>query len=154
MKTAIDKNQELFNALMQATLPVITTKTGKFSLGIVNSRQNGKRFTVSKALAEALELSDTISVMPSAGTHQLVIGKTLSFPNALKFNIRGEGKKTCYAAQFVELMTAMFSLDFGAHVSLTFYDIALDMLDGTPVALVNFPAKPVNQQAVPARETD
>ena len=134
-------NQALYDALMNAQLPQIkTTVGGKFSFGVVNSRQNGKRVSFSQELVKKLDLIDIVYAMPSVESRQLVIGKVLPFPSAALLELKGEGKKIAYAAHFVEMVTEIFSLDFSKHVSQTFYNIDFNVIDGTPVAIINFPA--------------
>ena len=131
-------NQSLFEALMEEFVPQITTAGGKYSVSIVNN-VNGKRVTLSKALAEHLELSDSVSVMPSAKSHKLVLGKALPFPGASKVNLSGTSKKIAYNADLVQIITKAYNLDFTSCTSRSFSDITFDVLEGVPIAFVNFP---------------
>ena len=135
-KKSIDS---LFEALMNAQLPTIKTSVGKDTFGVVNSAQNGKRLSISKALAQHLGVDTFVYAMPSAEERKLVLGKELPFTNAVELKLSGEGKKLCYNAHIVELLTDMFSLDFSTHVSMTVSNIVLDVKNGVPVAVVNFP---------------
>lgn len=131
-------NQSLFEALMVEVLPRIALSGGKYSVGIVNN-SNGKRMTVSKALAERLELSDFVYAMPSAEKGLLVLGKALPFPSAYKVSLNGTGKKIAYNTELVQVLSQAFKLDFSKCTSRTFNDISFDELEGTEVAIVNFP---------------
>ena len=131
-------NEELFNSLMAEVLPEIKQSTGTFSFGLVNSTQNGKRFSISKALAEQLQLTDSVYVMPSAATREVVIGKTLPFPSSKNCKLKGDGKKLCYSASVVELLTKVLNLDFSLHVSITAKQINLCEIEGMPVAVAKF----------------
>lgn len=131
-------NQSLFEALMEEFVPQITTAGGKYSVSIVNN-VNGKRVTLSKALAEHLELSDSVSVMPSAKSRKLVLGKALPFPGASKVNLSGTGKKIAYNADLVQIITKAYNLDFTSCTSRSFSDITFDVHEGVPIAFVNFP---------------
>ena len=131
-------NQSLFESLMQAQLPTIKTTSSKSSISIVNN-VNGKRLTISKALAEDLGVDDVAYAMPSAADRKLVLGKTLPFPSAVKLPLHGEGKKTAYVANLVEVLVKMYNLDYTDCTSQSFDSIEFDELEGVPVAIVNFP---------------
>ena len=132
-------NAILFQNMMQMTLPKIATTNGKYTFGIVNSQNNGKRVTISKALAQVLGLDNTAMFMPSKADRKLVVGRTLPFPSAIKGNLSGTDKKTCYLTALVTLLTQIYELDFSKHVSRTFGDIEIDEVDGMTVAIISFP---------------
>ena len=132
-------NLSMFQALMSATIPTIAKSGGKFSLGLVNSKNSGKRLTISKAIADKLELIDKVYAMPAEDDRKLVLSKTKVFPHSVELKITDEGKRTSYCAPFVELLTDRFALDFSKHVSRTFYDVDFDTYENTPVAVVSFP---------------
>lgn len=138
MTTQNNLSQSLYEALMVEMLPKLAISGGKHSISIVNNI-NGKRVTFSKALAERLELSDNVSVMPSTNTRKIVLGKTLPFPNALNVNLSDKGKKIAYNAQLVEVLTKVLELDFSNCTSRSFGDIIFDELEGVPIAIVNVP---------------
>lgn len=116
------------------------SSNGKLSMGIVNSQDNGKRVTFSKALADALALEDKVEValVPSKGC--VLVSKKLASSKAIKgkLSARNEKRKICYNAGMVEGITKAFGLNFDEHVSVSYDDITLGNLDdGTPVAIVN-----------------
>lgn len=131
-------NEDLFNSLMAEVLPEIKHSTGTFSFGVVNSAQNGKRFSISKSLAEQLQLTDSVYVIPSAATREVVIGKTLPFPSSAVCDLKGSGKKICYSASVVELLTKVLKLDFSEHVSITSKQVNICEIEGMPVAVAKF----------------
>ena len=137
----VTTNADMFQNMMHMTLPTIKAGNGKYSFGIVNSKNNGKRVTISKELAKALDLKDIAMFMPSGLDRKLVIGRTLPFPHAITGKLSGEDKKTCYLTSLVALLTEMYELDFSKHVSCTFGDITFDTINGVTVAIVNFPAQ-------------
>ena len=139
MTDANNSNLSLFQALMNATVPAIAKSGSKYSLGIVNSRNNGKRLTISKSIADNLELTDKVYAMPAVDDRKLVLSRTQVFPNSVELTLSGEGKKISYSARFVLLLTDMFGLDFSEHVSRTFTDITFDEYEGVPVAVISFP---------------
>lgn len=137
----VTKNATLFQNMMHMNLPTIAKGSAKYSFGIVNSKNNGKRVTISKALAQTLGLEDSAMFMPSDTDRKLVVGKTLPFPHAITGKLSGADKKTCYLTSLVALLTEMFGLDFSKHVSQTFVTIDIDNINGVPVAIVSFPAQ-------------
>lgn len=137
----VTKNATLFQNMMHMNLPAIAKGNAKYSFGIVNSKNNGKRVTISKALAQTLDLEDNAMFMPSGSDRKLVIGRTLPFPHAITGKLSGADKKTCYLTPLVALLTEMYELDFSKHVSQTFTTIDIDNINGVPVAIVSFPAQ-------------
>ena len=138
MKFNFDK---ICAAAEQQQLPINTNvaSRGKLSVGIVNSQNNGKRLTFSKALAEALDLKDEVVILPVLTEGVMLISKTLRFNDKIVCKLNGDGKKVAYAAGLVQQLTECFGLDFSEHVSCTFTDIMIEDLDGVPVAVVAMP---------------
>ena len=129
----------IFESLMTAEAPKMSKSGGKYSLGIVNSKSNGKRLTLSKSIAENLKIETELYAMPAEDDRKLVLSKTKVFPHSVELKITDEGKRTSYCAPFVELLTDRFALDFSKHVSRTFYDVDFDTYENTLVAIVSFP---------------
>ena len=138
MKFNFDK---ICAAAEQQQLPMNTNvvSRGKLSVGIVNSQNNGKRLSISKALAEALDLKDEIAILPVPTEGVVLMSKVLPFPGTTVCKLRGDGKKVAYGAGLVRQLTECFGLDFSERVSCTFADIAINDLDGVPVAVVAMP---------------
>ena len=111
----------------QTTLKApVTTGSGAYSVGIVNSRNNGKRVSLSKALCEKLGLTEKAAFMPIADEKVLLIGKTLSFCTPLVGKLSGEGKKLCYNSGIVASLTAEFGLDFSSCTSMSFSKVEFE----------------------------
>ena len=131
-------DQSLYKALMVEILPQLTISGGKHSVSIVNN-VNGKRITISKSIADHLELSDFVMVKPSVEKRKLVLGRALPFPGSSKVNLSGSGKKIAYNSELVQVLTKAFDLDFTKCTSRSFSDVTFDVLEGVPVAIVDFP---------------
>ena len=131
-------DQSLYQALMVEILPQLTISSGKHSISIVNN-VNGKRVTISKSVADHLELSDFVIAKLSVEKRKLVLGRVLPFPGASKVNLSGSGKKIAYNSEFVQVLTKAFDLDFTKCTSRSFSDITFEMLNDVPVAIVSFP---------------
>ena len=131
-------DQSLYEALMGEILPQISNTGGKYTVSIVNN-VNGKRFTISKSIADHLELSDFVIAKPTVEKRKLVLGRALPFPGSSKVNLSGSGKKIGYNSEFVQMLTKVFNLDFTKRTSRSFSDITFEMLDDVPVAIVSFP---------------
>lgn len=115
-----------------------TTASGSFSFGIVNNI-NGKRLTLSKALAVALGLEDAVEILPYHDENFLFVGKKLPAAKVFQGKLRGADKKICYSAELVERVTTAFNLDFNGKTSMSFNSVELTEIEGTPVAVVHFP---------------
>ena len=124
-------------------IPVVNTSAGgssRFSMGIVNSKNNGKRLTFSKALSSKLGLAETVQMLPIMDEGVLLVAKDLPVSSASSGSLRGDEKKICYAASLVELLTSVFRLDFSEHVSRSFNDIQFEEHDGVTVAIIKMSA--------------
>ena len=109
---------------------------GGFSVGIVNSNQNGRRISLSKALCAKLQITDTAVFMPLPQEGVLLVANELPMSNAVKGNLKGEGKKLCYSAELVLALSKLFNLDFSTRTSMSFSDVEIDVKDDIPVAIV------------------
>ena len=133
---------ELLNAANNVKLPssaLTASSKGIMSFGIVNSEGNGKRFTMTKSLVNAIGVDKNVELFPIPNEGVLFVAKELPFDNAInkKLKDKGEGR-LAYAAPIVNLLIKSFDLDFGKHVSMSFQDIKIDKLpDGSPVAIIN-----------------
>lgn len=128
----------IFEALMTAEAPDMPAPVGKYSMGIVNSKSNGRRITLSKSIADKLQIENELFAMPAEGENKLVITKAKVFPNSVKLNASGEGKKTIYCGPLVELLTKMFALDFSKNVCKTYSNVSFEEFKGEQVAVISF----------------
>ncbi len=117
---------------------VSTTASGPISFGVVNN-VNGKRLTLSKALAAALGLEDAMEILPHHDENFLFVGKKLPVDKAFRGKLSGADKKICYSAELVERVTTAFNLDFSGKTSMSVSTIEFTEIEGTPVAVVHFP---------------
>lgn len=74
-------NQKMFERMMTLNVPKTASNTGKYSFGIVNSKNNGKRVTFNKALSHALGLTDKVTVMPDVEEGKVALCR-LGFPRS------------------------------------------------------------------------
>ena len=134
------KNNKL-NIIKKAqavSLPSINTTSrgnGKYSFGIVNSKNNGKRLSFSKALVAKLELTDKTYITPVKEDGVIILAGTRLF-DCYSCDLRGDGKKISYCTGVVETLTEIFNLDFSQHVSKSFTKIYFDEHEGVPVAII------------------
>lgn len=132
-------NQQMFQKMMTLNVPKTVNNAGKYSFGIVNSKNNGKRITFNKALSHALGLTDKVTVMPDVEEGKVALCRSLVFPHATEGNLRGDESKICYNTAIVKMLSTEFSIDFSTHTSRTFNNIEIDEFNGVPVAIVTFP---------------
>ena len=108
---------------------------GKLSMTVVNSKNNGKRCTFSKALSKKLGLSDSIAIAiaPDDG----LIFLAAKFPDVDEvYSLSGEDKKICYNTSVVKNIAESFNLDYNNKTSHSFDDITFDTQDSVTVAAV------------------
>ena len=114
-------------------------KAGKFTVGVVNNR-NGKRVSISAALADTLGLKEKVYFIIDKETMELLISRHFPYKAAVEASASGEDgqKKIVYSAGIVETITQKFNLDFTARTSMSFdrVDIGTDEDTDIPYAIV------------------
>lgn len=138
------KKLDFSQAMAQAAaanknITVTTASVGGYSFGIVNSKNNGKRLSFSKALVAALDLEDTVELLPAAADGVLFVAKKLPTDVSFEGKLTGDGKKLCYSGSLVALVTESFKLDFSEKTSMSFAHVEIQDVDGTKVAAIHFP---------------
>lgn len=130
---------DLFAAATSAQVERISSHNGAgtMSLGIVNSKSNGRRLTLSKSLSKALDLEDTAYILPMASSDVVLITKDKVFPSSSLLTLSGDDKKIIYNSDAVHTLTKLFELDFSNRTSLSISDVTIEDHDGTPVAIVD-----------------
>ena len=114
--------------------PQVTAGSSTYSVGIVNSKYNGKRVS----LSSKLELSDTAAFMPIAEDRVLLIGKSLSFCEPIVGKLSGGDKKFCYNSGLVLTLTEEFGLDFSSCTSKSYNKIQIQKDEsGEMIAIVS-----------------
>lgn len=115
---------------------------GTYSFGIVNSKSNGKRITLSKSLGNALNLENAIEFMavPEEGT--LLISKAFPEGTAIQCELKGDSddQRKCYNTSVVKALIKDFQLDFDGRTSRSFNKISIDKSGNVPVAIVTLSA--------------
>lgn len=121
-----------------ADIKVVRSGNALLSFGIVNSKRNGKRVTLSKSLTSAIEVDKSAAMLPIPDKGVLMIAKALPYKAASTVNLKNDGGgKVGYNSGMVALLTQTFGLNFTDHVSVSYSDIDVNTLDnGTPVAIV------------------
>lgn len=143
MKTYI--LNDLISEAQSSNVPQIFASAtgGKYSFGVVNSRNNGKRVTLSKTLAKDLGIvgeENKLMLLPIPSKKVLLLGTELPAELASVCFLKGEDKKISYSADIVKLVADSFQLDFDGRTSMSFADIEIDTTGATPVAIVNMDA--------------
>lgn len=119
---------------------VISETNGKYSFGLVYNK-NGKRLSVSKALAEKLEIKDNMYLCPLFDHCALLIGKNLPDDKAWHLNLKGSDKKISYSAEAAETLVRGFNLDYTDVSSKSFTNISFEDFEGSPVAVIKISDK-------------
>ena len=120
---------------MSATSSSTSGYVGTYSMTVVNSKNNGKRCTFSKALSKKLGLRDSIAIAiaPDDG----IIFLASKFPDDDEiYSLSGEDKKICYNTAIVKNITEAFKLDYDKKTSRSFGDITFETNNGIIIAAV------------------
>ena len=130
-----------FDELMKKAADVTMPTKGRrsaYSFGIVNSGENGKRLTFSKALAKDLDLDETVQLIPLLDEELLLVGTQLPNQMPMEGKLSGhDGRKICYDSAIVSGITEAFGLTFRKHTSQSFSDIKIETHAGSPLALIH-----------------
>ena len=124
--------------LPEAVIPASAGR-GKMSFSIVNSKKNGKRITITNTLANALGVTDSISILPIPEEEVFLIAKALPFERAEECSLTSdESHKISYTTRVVLWLTDCFGFDYSDSTSKTFQEINIDKFDdGTIVAIIS-----------------
>ena len=119
-----------------STTQVVSGGNSKYSFGIVNSANNGKRLSFSKTLAKDVELTDTVYILPSVASGEIFVTNSPISGKCSKASLSGVDKKLCYSTPLVKLIIETFGIDFGGHTSMAFSDITIEELNDVKVARI------------------
>jgi len=104
---------------------------------VVNSKDHGKRVSLSEKLLTELNYPKAIQV--SLAKDRIALAEKLSDDHH-SFTIKKDGKNgkrgIVYASRLVEEITKQYNLDFSSRVSVTFGDVHYLKKDGYPVAVI------------------
>jgi hypothetical protein len=119
-KTSESKTNEQKHITKPKSSDKSRTKSVKGVASAINSKANGKRFTLSKELMELLGNPESVEIgFTDIG---IVLSKKLP-ENGAEFRIRKCGNKgVIYSSSLVQEITEQFDLDFSDKVSITFVD--------------------------------
>lgn len=108
---------------------------GRPSITIVNSRCNGKRVMLSKALKTALGIEYNFCVEPYPDDGCIALAKEL--PNCENvYHLSEADERSCYSSVLVNYLTKTFNIDYTEVTSHSFADIDFEDLDGKKVAII------------------
>lgn len=121
----------------------VTTARGKFTVGVVFNT-NGKRVSVSAALAEALGIEEKMAFIIDTEAQELLISREFPYPAAITVNASGKDgeKKIAYSATVAESVVRAFNLNFSERTSMSFSKVTTDVDadTGIPYAIVKMAA--------------
>ena len=153
-----NKNNTLTNLITavenNASTQVVSGGNSKYSFGIVNSTNNGKRLSFSKSLAADVGLTDTVFILPSTASGEIFVTSSPISEKCSKATLSGAEKKFCYSTPLVKLLVDMFKLDFGGHTSLSFSDVTIEDLDDVRVARISISQPVTEAQVLTESEAD
>lgn len=119
--------------------PTASTTNGNspLSFGIVNSKSNGKRVSLSKALVKAIGISATVDIIVQINAGVIHLCADFSdIDGYSRYSLRGDDRKICYSYELVNFLTQAFGLNFSNHVSMSFRNISFTTHNGLSVATI------------------
>ena len=118
-------------------IPVSAGSSGTPSLSIVYSN-NGKRITLSKALATRLQLTDKVQIFPLVEDNVILLAKQLPDNKGIELKLNGNDKKISYNAKAVEFIVKEFNLHYDGKTSNSFTNITFEKDGDLEIAIVHF----------------
>ena len=117
----------------------ITARAGNgpcvFSL--VYAKGNSKRISISKSLAEALDIDKVAYLLAIPDKNIILISKVNIAGKAVPVKLSGDGKKLGYNASVALMLVKAFKLNYEKCTSKSFKDIAIEVNDdGVSVAII------------------
>jgi hypothetical protein len=118
---------------------------------VVNSKNNGKRCTFSKALSQKLDLSDKIAVAIAPDDGLVFLASKLPDDDEV-YSLSGEDKKICYNTAIVKNITEAFKLDYSKKTSMSLGDITFQTHNGIIIAAVKIIEPVLDSSGTPTQE--
>ena len=136
----------------KTTTPItssIHTRNGKYSVGIVCSEKNGKRITITSALASKLNLAESVYITAFSHDGFIVLGSSSYDENSSEYKLSGGDKKVVYNSELVHYLIETFKLNYIGRVSRSFGDITFNNDQNASMAILRFPhtVEPVQEDA-------
>lgn len=128
---------ERIKAMESISIPTFSRKCARApSISIVYNK-NGKRFTISKSLAERLALGNTCHIYPTFEDKMIFLSKDALSENAIKLNLNGDDKKISYNSSVVEFVVNEFNLDYTDATSHSFSKITFEKEGNIEIAAID-----------------
>ena len=137
MKSFVDIFKNINNKKATIIPSAVRTSHGKYSVGIVCSEKNGKRVTLTSALAKRLKLDDKVFVTAYIDDGFIMFSPSALNGYSLEVHLMGTDKKIAYNAGLVHFLIDNFNLDYSSCVSKSFSDIVFNEDIDNPIAVLN-----------------
>lgn len=109
---------------------------GKFSVNIVCARGNRKSITLTKKLAEQLNLGSTVFVTIYAADGLIVLSSTAINEYSAECKFSNSTEYIIYNAQLVHFIADTFDLDYTSRTSMSFSEISFGAINNVQSAVV------------------
>jgi hypothetical protein len=136
---------------MSATSSSTSGYVGTYSMTVVNSKNNGKRCTFSKALSKKLGLRDSIAIAIAPDDGLVFLASKFPDDDEI-YSLSGEDKKICYNTAIVKNITEAFKLDYDKKTSRSFGDITFETNNGIIIAAVKIAEPVLDSSGTPTQE--
>lgn len=127
---------------------------GVYSVNLVCAKSNRKSLTLTKKLADALQLSTNVYITVYADDGCIALSPESIDDNSVKYSFSNEVNHIVYNANLVRFIAETFSLDYSSRTSLSFNNIKFGTVNGTAYAEVIITDKQVVASGATEDEED
>ena len=118
--------------------------SGAYSLNIVCAKNNRKSITLTKKLAEQLQLTSDVYVTVYASDGCIVLSGSEITKDSALYSFSNNKDHIIYNAALVYFLADTFGLDYTERTSMAFRDIQFDTIQGIAAAIVFLKAQTGN----------
>lgn len=109
---------------------------GAFSVNIVCAKNNRKSITLTKKLADALQLTTDVYVTVYANDGSIALSQTPIDENSAQYSFSNDSNHIVYNANLVRFIAETFALDYTKKTSMSFKNIKFGSANGVAYAEV------------------
>lgn len=113
-----------------------TKRGGAYSVNLVCAKNNRKSLTLTKKLADALQLSTYVYITVYADDGSIALSSASINENSVQFSFSNETDHIVYSANLVRFIAETFALDYTNRTSYSFNNVTFSTTNGVAYAEV------------------
>ena len=113
-----------------------TKRGGAYSVNLVCAKNNRKSLTLTKKLADALQLSTYVYITVYADDGSIALSSASINENSVQFSFSNETDHIVYNANLVRFIAETFALDYANRTSYSFNNVTFSTTNGIAFAEV------------------